>query len=149
MEDFYIIVKEDEGLDWIVGSKQALGTGPMDYLVKDFEFKQSLTFDRKQERYTSFSEPYFDVNYTYTGDRVHNFDLIVKEGLESEIVMYSQEDGQLRGIKWMGDLDRDGRMDYILMYGDKVYESILYLSGTRISGRLLTPVGRFHDGYCC
>lgn len=149
MRDFYIIVKEDEGLDWIVGSKEKLEPGPLDHVVKDFEFKTSLPYNSKMDRYTSYSEPYFDINYTFTDDRIHNFDIVIKEGLETQIVMDATRDGSLKGVMWMGDLDRDGRMDYILQYGDKEYESILYLSSKRISNRLITPVGRFHDGYCC
>ena len=149
MTDFYIIVEEDEGLDWVVGSKDPLPTGSLDYLVRDFTFKESIPYDTNTEEFTAYSEPYFDVLYAKLGENHHSFDLRVKHGLESQLIMDARQDGDLKGIRWMGDLDQDGRMDYILKYGEKDSRTLLYLSSKRISQRLLLPVGCFYGGYCC
>lgn len=149
MTDFYIIVKEDDGLDWIVGSKDPLPTGPVDYLVKDFTFSTSIPYDEKTETYSSYTEPNFEVLYTKLEKSVHSYDLKIKHGLESQLIMDAKYDGDLKGIRWMGDLDQDGRMDYILQYGEKDGRTLLYLSSKRISQRLILPVGCYYTGYCC
>ena len=148
MSDLSVLVDDDEGLDWIVGTRHELSTGPVDYLIKDFYFANQLAFDRSTELYLDYEEPYFEVTYTQV-NRSHNFDLRIKEGGRTQIIMDAINDGDLRGIKWMGDLDGDSKMDYIIQYGEKDYRSYLYLSTKGVGDQLLRPVARFLDGFCC
>jgi hypothetical protein len=50
---------------------------------------------------------------------------------------------------WRGDLDGDGRDDYLLRFGDKASQPILYLSTKARPGELVRPVAVFRSGYCC
>ena len=148
MSDLSILVDDDEGLDWIVGTKGEFTTGPLDYVVKDFYFATQLSYDRETELYSDYTEPYYDVTYVKI-NQTHNFDLRIKHGGKTQIVMDAVNDGDLRGIIWMGDLDRDGVMDFIIQYGEKDYRSYLYLSTKGVGDQLVRPVARFLDGYCC
>jgi len=148
MEQMSVIVDDDEGLDWIVGTKGQLDTGPLDYLVRDFYFYRSIPYDNQTEQYRDYTEPYFDVT-SATINEQNGFDIRIKAGGKSQIIMDAVNDSDLKGIKWMGDLDRDGKMDYIIMYGEKSYRSFLYLSSHGGGGILVKPVARFMNGYCC
>lgn len=143
-----IIVDDDEGLDWIVGSKVELETGPLDYLVRDLYFYKSMPYDKSKKQYSGYTEPYFDVTSSSINNR-NGFDIRIKQGGKSQIIMDAANDSDLKGIKWMGDLDRDGKMDYIIMYGEKSYRSFLYLSSQGGGSQLVKPVARFLNGYCC
>lgn len=48
-----------------------------------------------------------------------------------------------------GDLDKDGRNDYIISFGDKAGGTILYLSSKARPGELVRPVAVFFISYCC
>ena len=48
-----------------------------------------------------------------------------------------------------GDLDGDGKKDYIIWYGEKGSKTILYLSKPAAKGQHVKPVAVYYAGYCC
>lgn len=147
MNDVQTIVKEDTDLLFIVGSRKPMQTGPINEVVKDFQIN-GYEYRREESNYLAFSEPYFE-SYGDYSDRSYDFTLKIKHKHEYQYIMESRNRGDLHTIKWMGDLDQDGRMDYIIDFGEKSYHSILYLSSQRIKGSLLKAVARFKSAYCC
>lgn len=52
-------------------------------------------------------------------------------------------------LEWFGDLDGDGRMDYLVNFGEKSARSVLFLSSRAEAGQLVAPEGAYFSGYCC
>lgn len=52
-------------------------------------------------------------------------------------------------ILWEGDLDKDGKLDYIINYGEKSCRTFLYLSNEANKNQIVKPVSVFFSGYCC
>ncbi|MEM9858495.1 MAG: SH3 domain-containing protein [Bacteroidota bacterium] len=52
-------------------------------------------------------------------------------------------------ILWRGDLDRDEKNDYIIVFGDQVLTAVLYLSSKAENGKLVKAVAEYYFGYCC
>ena len=50
-------------------------------------------------------------------------------------------------LVFRGDLDRDGRPDYIIGYGDRAATEVLYLSSVAKAGSVVSPVARCHYYY--
>ena len=48
-----------------------------------------------------------------------------------------------------GDLDGDGKNDYVISYGVKSSITILYLSSEANRNELIKAVSIFYSGYCC
>lgn len=52
-------------------------------------------------------------------------------------------------LEWAGDLDNDGKLDFIFSYAEKpegyVHDTFLFLSSTRASGELLGLAASFND----
>lgn len=52
-------------------------------------------------------------------------------------------------LRWVGDLDGDGKNDYIIRFGFKGGEDVLYLSSQAEEGKLLKAVAAYFTAYCC
>lgn len=52
-------------------------------------------------------------------------------------------------IKFIGDLDNDGKNDFIISYGETAGPTILYLSSKANENDLLKMVASFFCSYCC
>jgi hypothetical protein len=52
-------------------------------------------------------------------------------------------------ILWQGDMDGDNREDFIIHYGSKVGQTVLYLSSQAKEDELVRPVAIYLSGYCC
>jgi hypothetical protein len=70
-----------------------------------------------------------------------------KNGVRQEVLPPSK-DG-LWYLVWCGDLDGDGKDDYIIHFGEKSGAPVLYLSKPAGKGQLVKPVAIYYSGYCC
>jgi hypothetical protein len=52
-------------------------------------------------------------------------------------------------ISWRGDLDGDQKDDFIIDFGEKYGQSILFISHDTEKGKLLRAVACYYSGYCC
>lgn len=71
--------------------------------------------------------------------------LTIKEGNQQQKV--DSHDGLY--ILWKGDLDGDGKDDYIFSMGEQSSSTNLYLSSEAEEGQLVKPVASYYSGYCC
>ncbi|MFT4758447.1 MAG: hypothetical protein ACI9XO_001622 [Paraglaciecola sp.] len=55
----------------------------------------------------------------------------------------------LINVLFKGDINNDGIDDYILTFGDKSSQTILFLSSAAKEGELVAPVAVYYSGYCC
>ena len=55
----------------------------------------------------------------------------------------------LNNVVFKGDIDNDGIDDYILTFGDKSSQTVLFLSTATKDGELVAPVAVYFNGYCC
>ncbi|MFK8101585.1 MAG: SH3 domain-containing protein [Saprospiraceae bacterium] len=85
------------------------------------------------------------------GENEWGFSLIVKDETGARQLL-NPEDSDFyypSGIDWYGDLDGDGKMDYIIHYGEEMSQTVLYLSSKAKPGALVHPVAAYFSGYCC
>ncbi len=52
-------------------------------------------------------------------------------------------------LRWRGDLDGDGKDDYIIQFGEKSSSTILFLSSQADQNQIAKPVAFYLSGYCC
>lgn len=52
-------------------------------------------------------------------------------------------------LEWCGDLDGDGKTDYIVFYGEEESHLVLYLSSYAEEGQAVKAVAVYFGGYCC
>ncbi len=81
-----------------------------------------------------------------------DYPLIVAMGSQGEQQVLNPEDPYLNDrikVQWFGDLDGDGKMDYLIEFGEKSSRNILFLSTKAAEGQLVAPVGAYFSGYCC
>ncbi len=81
-----------------------------------------------------------------------DYPLIVAIGSQGEQQILNPEEPYLNystKIQWFGDLDGDGKMDYLIEFGDKTSRNVLFLSTKAGAGQLVAPVGAYFSGYCC
>lgn len=57
--------------------------------------------------------------------------------------------GAAESLIWRGDLDGDGKDDYLISYGEKVAHTALYLSSEAKGRDIVRLVALLFDGYCC
>jgi len=52
-------------------------------------------------------------------------------------------------LNFRGDLDGDGSLDYLIQYGEKFSQTVLYLSSLAGPNQIVKPVAVWYSGYCC
>ncbi len=72
-----------------------------------------------------------------------------RKGIRQKLSGAQTEFGPMTNLLWYGDLDGDGKMDYIIDFGEKAAHTVLFLSGKSEQGQLVKPVGVYYSGYCC
>ena len=95
---------------------------------------------------------YFD--YTHGSSTIENLTVHVREnGPFLTITEGNQQQNldAIHGIQviWKGDLDGDGKNDYIFKKGDKESKTQLYLSSEAGDGELVRLVAAYYSGFCC
>ena len=79
-------------------------------------------------------------NYILQKDGLHQ--LLNEEQIESEY-------NSITAFDWVGDLDEDGILDYVITYGTKGGRTILYLSSEAKGNEIVAPVAIYLRSYCC
>lgn len=73
--------------------------------------------------------------------------LLIKDGKQQ--LLFRPEFGYPRCVFYCGDIDNDGKNDYIINYDEKSGYTVLYLSSKARPGELVRPVAVFFTTYCC
>ncbi len=145
MTDLSVIVKEDKKLKFIIGSKKVLRTG---HINEELDGTNSNEWLRKNsiETYLAYEDPNFKISASY--DRGYDYAITIFNNGNSQHI----EERWIKDfhtVVWMGDLDGDGEMDYILAFGNKSGQTVLYLSSEKKPGKVAQPVARYYSAYCC
>ena len=95
-----------------------------------------------------------EFDYSKRSSTVENMTLHL---LEDEAYLSISEGNQQQKIEshgvvfilWKGDLDGDGKTDYIFTIGEKSSSTVLFLSSEAEEGQIVNPVASYFSGYCC
>lgn len=148
MADVSVIAKADKDLIFIIGSKKELSPGSINMLDENISLFEDLNINDTKKEQIIHQSPDCEVTRVKT-EHWHDHTLKLKHKNEYQYMLDSRHEGDLHTIKWTGDIDGDGRTDYILEYGEKNMMTVLYLSSERSGGGLVKGVARFLSGYCC
>ena len=93
-------------------------------------------------------------DYSSDSSTVENLTLHV---LENEAILTITEGRQQQKLNasygihivWKGDLDGDGKNDYIFTLGEESSNTTLYLSTEASEDQLISPVATYYSGDCC
>jgi len=153
MVDMSIVVNEDEDLKYIIGTKTDLVEGYLEVGLENHNF-----YDRKAVSDTLERIIYED-DYCLVKEKGQCYEREYQGNFETRchprFSVYAKSKEQLQQITdvpmidWVGDIDRDGRMDYIVTRGEVNSMTILFLSSEREGNELVRPVGIYYAGYCC
>lgn len=76
--------------------------------------------------------------------------LVLNNSSKKQILHFSKDNSFYPSyVVWEGDLDLDGKLDYIIHYGEKSSRTYLYLSSEANNEEIVKPVAVFISGYCC
>lgn len=153
MVDMSIVVNEDKDLKYIIGTKADLVEGYLEVGLENRNF-----YDREAGRDTIERIIYED-DYCLVKEKGQCNKREYQGNFETRchplFSVYAKSKEQLQQISdvpmidWVGDIDRDGRMDYIVTRGEVNSMTILFLSSERVGNELVRPVGIYYAGYCC
>ncbi len=66
-----------------------------------------------------------------------------------KVQLLNEQFGFAYSIFWKGDIDNDGKQDYILHFGEKAGYTVLFISSEASENEIVKPVSIFFSGYCC
>ena len=145
MTDFGISTSDNQSLLFIIGSKKPL--------------KEKIVEGEQWERFSHSFHQYKEKDFEEIKkygleikkvDNQSGFSIRLNQGSKSQILNPQQmEISHAMSIQWVGDLDDDGKLDFIFHYGDKSGQTILYLSSEAKDGQIVKPVAAYFSGYCC
>jgi len=128
----HIGTNKDEGLLFIIGSKKP------------------ITEQRKHGLYQPdfWSRNYKDLpEFSLIGDE-YTGDFSISNGKITQSLNKENRDIPA-SVLWRGDIDDDGKPDYIIHYGEDAGETYLYMSSEASEEEVVKPVAVYFSGYCC
>lgn len=144
MTPILTLVEPSDGLIFCFASGNNLTNGPImgtkDYSNLEFDMENyDLRLKELGINYTAI-EGKDGNNYTLQKDGLHQ--LLNEEQIESEYNF-------ITSIEWVGDIDEDGKLDYVITYGVKGGRTVLYLSSEAKGNEIAAPVAIYLRSYCC
>jgi hypothetical protein len=145
MTDFGISTSDNQSLLFIIGSKKPLKE----------KILEGVGWERFSHSFDRYKEKKFEEIKTYgieikKVDNQSGFSIKLNQGSQSQILNPKEMSiSHALSIQWVGDLDDDGHLDFIFHYGDKIGQTILYLSSEAKDGKIVKPVAAYFSGYCC
>ncbi len=146
-----VTTKDNEGLMFIIGSKEHLPPGQV----------FGHTFDKWEESifyadyyYEELNEDLMD-NFSLNIENFEKEDYIHREltlntgGRSQALNPEGYDLGDPMNLEFIGDLDGDGQQDYIIVYGEEFSQTVLYLSSKAEEGQTVKPVAVYYSGFCC
>ncbi len=140
-----ISASDNKNLEFIIGSKAEM--------FKD----KSTIFNKKVEILYSKNENQLANDLKKVGlilldnsnkKRDDSFELIYSKDNKKQKLNLNEFKYPTR-INFIGDLDNDGKYDFIISYGETAGPTILYLSSQASENKLLKMVASFFSSYCC
>jgi hypothetical protein len=148
----YVIDPSDIMLTYILGGEQGLifmfGTedefGRREIIGQHFDWQEGILRNDSNNKTDSIAQ----VHGLQQEDRPMS--IFLEKGAQRQLL--NSDNYRFPGphaLLWTGDLDGDEQDDYVIMYGDKVSATVLYLSSEAEAGMWVKPVAIFYSGYCC
>jgi hypothetical protein len=155
--DFLVIhTKESTEARFVVGCKTQLNTNK--FRQYEGEYPLSLystnSFDEAQRLVRQVGLDLALVKRTNSDNQTFERNLIYALGQNGqkqslELADDNQGEWTLSELTWAGDLDGDGKNDYIVYYGEVSAVTILYLSSIASKEQVVKEAARWYSGYCC
>lgn len=145
--DINVIVQDDQDLKFIIGSKKKLNTGEINEWATDGFYNKLTSYKITGIDSTVVEDPFFEIHTKTKDEQFTPYGILKYNDKKQEI--NNEAYGYINGYTFIGDIDGDGRPDYIIPYGEKTGRTILYLSSERGPGELAKAVAAYHTGYCC
>ncbi len=144
MTPILTLVDSSDNLVFCFATDYTLGRGPVEgsqeYNGLDFDIEN---YDAKLNElgitYKSI-EGEEGNHYTIHKNGIHQ--LLNTDQIESEY-------NYITTIDWVGDIDDDGIVDYVITYGIKGGRTVLYLSSEATAEQIVAPVAVYLRDYCC
>jgi uncharacterized protein YgiM (DUF1202 family) len=143
--NFGVSVGNDEGLLVIIGSKKLMKEGQRN-CVDLYKMQMEETFDENKLKGYGIERQSNNEGYSK---------FIVKNGINKQTLnLYTEEEEKekehgLSSIQFIGDIDGDNIMDYIINSDEESGFDVLFLSSEKKSNNIVEPVAYFYSGYCC
>lgn len=146
-----ISANDNEDLVFMLGSKQPIKMKTTQNIlyskyqlqtIPDRDSRQKLLFEILSKQ-GIYQELVVEDGLSY------NRYFMERDGIKQQLdEKFTYHEGDFN-VSWIGDIDGDGKNDYIFNYGDKMGYSVLYLSSAAEAGQIVKPVTVFYYGYCC
>lgn len=155
-------------VEWLYRSSM-ISAGNNENLVLIIGARQAIRLQKTQNKL--YSKYRLDTIRTGFEEQIALFEILSKQGIYREHVLedgvthtkfFIEQDGvkQLLNEKfaacgssltasWIGDIDGDGKNDYILNFGEIGGCSVLYLSSAADVKQILKPVAVYYRRFCC
>jgi hypothetical protein len=146
MLDFGITTSDNKNLLFIIGSKKPLkekSTTVPEWGINGYPLFQQ----EKSEGFVALEK--YGIAVKEDGP-YGGFSISLNMDSKTQLLNSKEmEISQVMSIQWVGDLDGDDQLDYIIHYGEKSGQTILYLSSEAEEGEIVKPVAAYFSGYCC
>ncbi len=146
-KDFGASLGDDRGLVAIIGSKKPMKEGQRTCIDLD-----KLRNAKDQELDTIQLKKYGIERLTGPAAKQYDPEYLVRSGNQTQLLT-AKPDGKTRAtlsqILFIGDIDGDQKIDYILSTDAESGHHILFLSTERKGSHLVEPVAYFFVCYCC
>lgn len=136
---------ENKNLEFIIGSKGEMFKDKSTVLNKSVEILYNENEKQLAKELKKVGLTLLDHSNKTRDDF---FDLIYTEENKKQKLNFEGHAFPTR-IKFIGDLDNDGKNDFIISYGETAGQTILYISSKTNENDLLKMVASFFSSYCC
>jgi len=145
--DLHVVVKEDQDLMFIIGSKTKLSAGEINEWSSIGYYNKYHAYKINHVDSLLVDDPYFEIVTRKENERFKPYGILKYGDLRQDITVDAY--GHINGYNFIGDLDGDNRPDYVISYGEKDGRTVLYLSSKREAGQIAKAVACYYTAYCC
>lgn len=146
-KDFGVSADDNNGLIVIIGSKDILSEGKRDCI-------DLITLKYGENRkYNESDMKLYGIEKIQINESGRDDYYVVKSGSKTQKLIVKINDEidhySFNEIKFIGDIDGDNKLDYILSFDGDVGYDVLFLSSKRKESKIVEPVAYFYGHYCC
>ena len=134
---------KEKSIDFIIGSKTPINTSEATNDIKD----RGIFLSKDEIEKNKVLLQKHNLNVSILVDQAVQITL-ERDG-KQQIINLNENSKRAVTSEWVGDIDGDGKSDFIISYGEESIEIILYLSSKAEGEQLVKPVAIWYSGYCC
>ena len=145
-KDFGVAADNNNGLILIIGTKEILKEGERKCIdLVSMKFDNDRTYNEDEMKLYGIEK----VNVTKDNPVGY---YVIKSGSkvqEIKITVKGREAYPINQIEFIGDIDGDNKLDYILSSEAEEGYNVLFLSSMKKKNNIVEPVAYFYTCYCC